>query len=199
MEGEAVPPGAVPPGGKPGGKPGAKPAAKPAPVKETEAEITLSPPLSSGSDELQAATVGELRRRVSAAGLNDAELELLLSLYQPYLFESDDMVLLFRWPQAAIDEALPLSIEPDTAKVRRVAIVIARKVDPALRADIGRLITELGSATYEQREAAEKQLTTLGRLAIPLLTAAVENTDPEIASRAERILLVLQPQAGAGE
>lgn len=185
---EAAP--AIPPGvPKPQTK--AKPVKEP--LKETEAAVELSVPYAAGSSELKDATVGELRRRLSAAGPNDKELDLLLSQYARHLFESDEMLLFFRWPQAAIDETLPLTIEPDTAKVRRVALIIARKIDPELRTSASRLIAELGSASYKEREAAEKRLTELGRQAIPVLTEAVKHKDPEIASRAERILLTLQP------
>ena len=41
----------------------------------------------------------------------------------------------------------------------------------------------------KQREKAEKRLGELGRLAVPNLKTVLNNADPEVAYRAERILL----------
>jgi hypothetical protein len=47
----------------------------------------------------------------------------------------------------------------------------------------------LGADDYSQREKAEKRLAELGRLAVPALKTVLNNPDPEVAYRAERILL----------
>ena len=66
-----------------------------------------------------------------------------------------------------------------------------------MRDDVQKLITELGDASYAQRENAEKRLKSLGRLAIPNLKEALKNKDLEVVMRAERLLLIQKEQLGA--
>ncbi len=165
-------------------------------LKETVTDIPLSAPLAPDGEEFQAKTSGEMRRRLTAAGLKDAEISLLLSLYAKHFFESDEIQLIFRHPPAAIDEATPLAVEPETTKVNRVALVMARRVDPRLRDDVQKLVLELGDPVYSKREKAEKRLKDLGRLAIPGLKEALKNTDKEVVMRAERLLLVQKEPLG---
>jgi hypothetical protein len=183
------PAGATPPAGQP------NPAGQPA-APETLADIPLSGSFAADSEEFKEKTSGELRKRLKAAGLKDAETELLLSLYAGHFFESEEIQLVFRLPQEAIDEATPLTVEPETAKVKRVALVVARKVDPRLREDVQKLVLELGDTSYSKRDKAEKRLKDLGRLAIPNLKEALKNTDKEVVMRAERLLLIQKEPLG---
>ncbi|MGE5192799.1 MAG: hypothetical protein ACM3U2_09870 [Deltaproteobacteria bacterium] len=186
----ATPPGASPHGGQP------NPAGQPA-TQATLADIPLSDPLAADSDEYKEKTSGELRKRLAAAGLKEAEINLLHSLYAKHFFESDGMQLVFRMPQEAIDEMTPLTVEPENTKVKRVALVIARNVNPRLRDDVQKLVAELGDSSYAKREQAEKRLKDLGRLAIPSLKEALKNKDLEVVMRAERLLLLQKEPLGA--
>lgn len=172
--------------GQPAGQPNAS--GQPA-TKETLTDIPLSDCLALDSDEFTQKTSGELRKRLRAAGMTEAEVELLHSLYAKQFFEAEDIQIVFRMPKEALDELTPLAIEPENAKITRVALVVARKVDPRLRDDVQKLITELGDASYTQREKAEKRLKELGRLAIPNLKDALKHKDLEVVIRAERLLL----------
>jgi hypothetical protein len=185
-----LPPGANPPAGQPNA------AGQPA-VKETVTDIALSGPLAVDSDEFKEKTSGELRKRLAAAGLTEAEINLLHSLYAKHLFESDSIQLVFRMSQEAIDEMTPLTVEPENTKVKRVALVIARNVDPLLRDDVQKLVADLGDPSYAKREHAEKRLKALGRLAIPNLKEALKNKDTEVVMRAERLLLGQKEPLGA--
>jgi hypothetical protein len=185
-----LPPGANPPGGQP------NTAGQPE-VKETITDIAISGPLSVDSDEFKEKTSGELQKRLATAGLKEAEVNLLHSLYAKHLFESDSIQLVFRMPQEAIDEMTPLTVEPENMKVKRVALVIARNVDPLLRDDVQKLVADLGDASYAKREHAEKRLKALGRLAIPNLKEALKNKDTEVVMRAERLLLGQKEPLGA--
>jgi hypothetical protein len=184
----ATPPAANSPAGQPG--------APAQPANETLADVPLSAPLAADSDEFKEQTSGELRKRLAAAGLKEAEINLLHSLYAKHFFESDEMQLVYRVPQEGIDEMTPLTVEPENMKVKRVALVIARKVDPRLREDVTKLVAELGDASYARREKAEKRLKDLGRQAIPSLKEALKNKDPEVVMRAERLLLIQKEQLG---
>lgn len=165
--------------------------------KETITDIPLSERLKPDSDEYKEKTSGEMRRRLDAAGMSEGEVKLMLSLYEKHFFEADGIQLVIRLSKEAIEEITPLAVEPETAKIKRVALVVARKVDPSLREDVQKLITNLGDTSYEQREKAEKRLQELGRLAIPNLKEALKNKDLEVVMRAERLLLLNKEPLGA--
>jgi len=190
-----LPPGAIPPGAIPqGGPPNS--AGQPA-LNETITDIALTGPFAADSEDFKQQTSGELRRRLAAGGLKEGEINLLLSLYAKHFFESDEIQLVFRLSQEAIDELTPLTVEPENTKVKRVALVLAHNVDPRLREDVQKLVQELGDASYAKREKAEKRLKDLGRLAIPSLKEALKNKDTEVVMRAERLLLGQKEQLGA--
>lgn len=67
------------------------------------------------------------------------------------------------------------------------------EADP--RAKIRALVAQLGASRYSDREAAQKELTKLGREAQPELEEATRHEDPEIAVRARNILEKIMPKA----
>jgi hypothetical protein len=150
--------------------------------------MTLSEPLASGDPRL-----AEVRQSLAASlrqqGLSDGEVELLLSIAAPALFESDALTMLVRLPPKAIEERAPLETYPPAAKLVRVALMLVRNIDPGLKNEVAGLVERLGAAAYVEREAAETRLLELGRLAVPALKAVLSSADPEVAFRAERILL----------
>ncbi len=175
---------------------GGKPADPPKPP-ETVVDFSLSEPLPPDQDEYRSRTADELQKRLAAAGLTAGEIELLLALHAPHFFGSDDIQMVYRLSPAALEEMTQLAIEPETAKVKRVALVVARRVDPRLREDVDKLIQQLADASYPTREQAEVRLRQLGRLAIPKLKEAVKNTDLEVVVRVERLLLEQKEQLAA--
>lgn len=73
----------------------------------------------------------------------------------------------------------------------RVAIVIASLATPALAADppsIDKLIEQLGSRSFAEREKASKLLSERGPAALPALRKAKESKDEEIRKRAEALI-----------
>jgi hypothetical protein len=173
--------------------PAAQPAAAPAAATNLPAgpavPVTLSAPLATDSDELRTASQTKLAERLTAAGLAPAEVELMLSIYGPALFGSDKLVVAWRLPASVVDELNPLVIDPEPTRSVRVVMVIGRNLDPQIGVDLQKFVAQLGSADYKQREAAEARLAELGSLAFPALRKALANSDPEIAFRAERLLL----------
>jgi hypothetical protein len=165
-------------------------------VKAIGTEIPLSGPLAVDSDEFLQKTDTEMRRRLLASGLKEGEVSLLMSLYAQHFFKTDEIHLVFRLSQPGIDDVTPLTIEPDTTKIKRVALVIAKKVDPRLREDVQKLVEELADPSYAKREEAEKRLKKLGNLAIPSLKEAMKSKDLEVVMRAERLLLGHKEQLG---
>jgi hypothetical protein len=151
--------------------------------------LAVSAPLSADSPELAELTAKAFSDRSMKAGLSAAEAELILSQYQKHLFESSEMVVAVRLPQAFLDEKLPLTVEPEPRKMVRVAWLVLSNVDPQLSKDIEALVSRLGDAKYAEREAATKRLTDLGPLAFPALRQGLSHADLEVVSRCERILL----------
>ncbi len=54
-------------------------------------------------------------------------------------------------------------------------------------ADVAKLVEQLGSDKFDDREAAEKKLVALGAAALPAVTAGKSSTDPEVARRCATI------------
>jgi hypothetical protein len=172
--------GAVPPGA---------PGARTTPLPPGPAvPLTLSAPLAAGSPELAAASSKALAERLERAGLTAQESELIVSLYQSAIFESDQLTVAFRLSPDAVAEETPLVVDPEPAKSVRVTLVVVRNMDPKIIADLQSLVGQLGSARYKERETAEKSLRELGSLAFPALRQAAKHADAEIAFRAQRIL-----------
>ena len=71
----------------------------------------------------------------------------------------------------------------------------AAESSEALEARIARLIAQLGSATYADRDAAQKALLKIGKPAIPALKAAAAGKDPERAGRARVVLAQIAERA----
>src|SRR5262249_28480172 len=58
-------------------------------------------------------------------------------------------------------------------------------------AEIGRLIQQLGSDSFKEREAATKRLGEIGESAASALRHAAKSPDPEVRQRAEGLLVAL--------
>ena len=167
---------------------GGNPAQPPKPP-ELVVDCPLSDVLKPDSDEYRQRTTDELKKRLVAAGMTEAEIDLMLSLHSQSFFGHDEVQVVYRLSNEALDEISPLTVEPETAKVKRAALIIGRSLDPRLREDIDKLIAELGDAQFSKREQAEIRLRGLGRLAIPKLKEVLKNPDLEVVVRAERLLL----------
>jgi hypothetical protein len=74
-----------------------------------------------------------------------------------------------------------------------LAFFRGRTLGDAERKRIDELIRRLGGQDFDDREAAANELKKSGARARPLIQAAVHGSDPEIASRAKRLLNELKP------
>ncbi len=101
------------------------------------------------------------------------------------------MSLLVAWriPPSIVDEVTPLVAEPEPHKTVRVVLVVARNLDPVIEQTMQVLADQLGNPQFKVREAAEEKLKELGSLAWPVLRKSMTAADPEVAFRAERLLL----------
>ncbi len=177
----AVPAAPMPP------QPAAQAAAKPAASLEPT-EVVMSSVVPFDAAEFKA--VGEtVAASLLKLGLTRQEVDLVLERAGAALSEPKEMIVLCRLPPEAIEERLPLVAYPAPRKTVRAGLMVIRNIDPKIKDEVQKLIADLGSAEYKEREDAEKRLTELGRLAIPALKTALKSGDLEIVFRAERILL----------
>jgi hypothetical protein len=167
----------------------AKPAAEAARPLGPPVAVKLSEPLAADSEALAALSTKALADRLGQTGLERGEIDLLVSLYGPTIFAADSLTVAWRVPAGVVDELTPLVIEPEPAKSVRVVLVVARNLDPKIEESLQTLVDQLGSPQYKEREAAEQRLTELGSLAFGVLKKSLTHKDPEIAFRAERLLL----------
>lgn len=59
---------------------------------------------------------------------------------------------------------------------------------PTREQRVAELVKQLGDAAFDKREAAQRELETIGAPAIPALTEATKSSDPEVATRATEAL-----------
>ena len=157
--------------------------------------MTMSPALDPASNEYRQQTRDALIERLVKAGLAPDEAGWLVEHYAPALFESDELVTIFRLSPEFVDELLPLEIKPAARSTARVVLVVAHRMDPGLGKEIERLIAQLGDTKYERREAAYQRLADLGDIAKPALEKALKHKDLEIVYRAERLIQAQAPVA----
>jgi HEAT repeat protein len=104
---------------------------------------------------------------------------------------------------AWVPTPLPAGDDSDARKKRRdawmqwwraadgkaqLAVIRQHTPTPELRRQVKTLLTQLGDDAFAKREAADKELHRLGRLALPQLREAASNSDPEVARRARRLI-----------
>lgn len=169
---------------QPGGQ---TPAAAPALVGEP-VEMEMSAPLTADAEELKAVRQ-KLADSLQQQGFTEKEVELFMDRAAPAIFDAKELLVVCRLPADAIEERLPLVTYPAAQKTIRVAWVCSRNVDPKIKDEVKQLVAQLAAADYAEREAAEKRLLELGRLAVPALKEALKSSDPEVQFRAERLLL----------
>jgi hypothetical protein len=171
-------------------------AKEPAAAKTADAAANAGPPvdvemsalLADGAAELNDARLA-LADGLKQQGLTEAEVELFMERAAPAIFGAKEMIVVCRLPGDAIEERLPLVTYPAAVKTVRTAVLVLRNIDPKIKNDVERLVTNLGAADYAERETAEKRLLELGRLAVPALKSALKSSDAEVQFRAERLLL----------
>ena len=149
----------------------------------------MSDRLAAGSEPLAAQTTAALTERLVKTGLDRKQIDLLLSLYGPVIFGGDALLIAWRIPPSIVDDLTPLVAEPEPQKTVRVVLVVARNMDPVIEQTMQVLADQLGNPQYKVREAAEDKLKELGSLAWPVLRKSMTAADPEVAFRAERLLL----------
>jgi hypothetical protein len=130
-----------------------------------------------------------LTAQLKDAGLNEDEGAALTTIWSDEFFHSEGVTLLYRLPQEEYDRLLPLTVKPRPEKIVRVGLVQQVSCDPALAERVARLVKQLDDDEFEKREAAQRELTKIGRAAFgPLLRLKPTITAPEAKRRIEELL-----------
>ena len=135
--------------------------------------------------------VGQLKD----AGLFEDEAASLVTLWTRDLFESDGVTLFYRLPQEEYERLLPLTLTPRPESLVRVGLVQHPYCEPGLAERVAALVKGLDSDDFDKREAAQKELETMGRAAyVHLLKLRGSITAPEPKRRVELLLEKLDSQ-----
>ncbi len=161
-----------------------------------DAESAKDVDLTAAKDEHWAEDAGKaLTAQLHDAGLNEDEAAALTTIWAAEFFHSAGVTLLYRLPQEEYDRLLPLTIKPRPEKVVRVGLVQQVLVQPEMAARIARLVRQLDDDEFAKREAAQQELTKMGRAAFgELRRLKATTTAPEAKRRLEELLEKLDAQ-----
>ena len=148
----------------------------------TRRPLTFGPP-----EDLEALT----REYAAAQDLPEAAALLLQAVLKESTPEQHAL-LVYRMDPAELDRILPLEVTPQPARIRRAAFVLIDDADPTVDGTVRTLIAQLGDESWTRREAAQEELTRLGRTAQTQLKEAASHEDAEIADRVGRLLRALE-------
>lgn len=131
----------------------------------------------------------DLLGRLQKAGLHADETKGLVNTWKEEFFQSPQIMLIYRLPQAEYDRLLPLTVTPAADKVVRVGLVQQIACDEALRDRIHALVKQLGAEDFATRDRASRALQELKKVAYTELQQhRAKATDPEVKARLDRIL-----------
>jgi hypothetical protein len=128
------------------------------------------------------------KTRLARWELQQPDVDLIVTTLRAYALDERQTTAVFTLDESEMERLLPMRIAPSPARVRRLGIVVARNIDPALPAIIDALVLQLGDPDWHKREAAGKALARFGQSANNRLREALHSADTEIATRAERLL-----------
>ncbi len=163
-------------------------------VEGPPVKLVMSQPRKPTEPSYREVTLDTLARRLTAQGLREDVVKVLLAEYGQALFEPKELVVLVHLSRTAIDERVLLDVFPPPKKMVRTAMIVVHGVDPRLQDRARTLVQKLGDLSPKEREAAETRLSEMGPVAVPVLEDALKDKDIEIVFRAERLLLKMNRQ-----
>ncbi|WP_169977228.1 hypothetical protein [Tautonia rosea] len=160
-------------------------------VKGPPVTLTLSKVFPATDPEYANVSDQEFLRRLVKRGIGENRASVTINELSDPLFRPDRLIVLAHLDRAALDELVPLDVFPPPNRTVRVATVIISGIDPNLSDQAKQLVALLGDPSASVRETAERDLLTLGPVAIPALKDALNHNDLEIVFRVERVLRTL--------
>lgn len=139
---------------------------------ELDKEAALERPAMGGTiDQL----CEELKKILTAEGLYDKEAQAMIDTWRDSWFE-EGMRVFYTFPRGAIDEVLPVHIDPAPAELVRVMVGRAEIITPEMESEIEQMVADLKSSNAVVRDRAMKSLQKHGRFAAPALKRILDRT-----------------------
>jgi hypothetical protein len=124
------------------------------------------------------------------AGLFKDEAGSLLAACKKDLLETDGVTVFYRLPQAEYERRLPLTLTPRAESLVRVGLVHHAHCEPEFATQVRRLVKQLDSAEFDEREAAQKKLQAMGpAAAVHLIRLREDEKSPEVLRRLNELLV----------
>jgi hypothetical protein len=132
------------------------------------------------------------KQKLTAAGLPSTDENLILSILQKCGLDDRRLTAVYMLSADQMDQLLPLEVTPQPRKTVRVGLVIVRNIDPAIGEEIDDLAAQLGDSSWTKRQAAQKTLEKLGKVAKPKLEKLRSAAkDPEVLYRLDQIIAAM--------
>ncbi len=163
-------------------KPTTAPATAPAPLRGTQITLADAPATS------EADLLAPWRAKLAAAGVSEGDQNVVIKILAAYALDKRRVTAIYRMDNAELDKLLPIEIVPQPRTISRIALVVATGIDPAIEGEMDALIAQLASPSWATREKAMSELQKLGTAARSRLEKASQDSDVEVAYRAEQLL-----------
>lgn len=145
-------------------------------------KVTLAPA------DNTAHALAPIRKLLAERGYCDAQADTAIAILRESAFGSASMTLIYLLPREQADALLPLTIRAESVEVIRSGFVVVSNVEPDIVGTVARLVEQLGSDRWAQRDAAQRALIEMGRAAIEVVRQNADHADAEIAYRVEQII-----------
>ena len=133
----------------------------------------------------------KLTEQLVAAGLNEDEANLLVDSWKTDMFERPGLHVFYRIPQSEYDVRMPLTVTPKPDSTVRVGLIFHGHLEPDFAERILKLVKELDSKRFGDRDAATKKLLEIGPAALVQIQRLRDRKDLSVEVR-ERIDVLIK-------
>lgn len=132
--------------------------------------------------------IRDLRQVLISSGLYVKEADAMIKTWRNSWFEEGTRVF-YVLPRKAVDEVLPISIEPRPTELVRVLVGRTEVITPEMEKSIGQQVSLLGASSVKVRENARMAIQKYGRFAEPILKRTLEDEkDPILRARIKQAM-----------
>jgi hypothetical protein len=152
---------------------------------DTASLLTPPLPLKDGVPQVKQAVAASLIE----AGLYAKEAQAMVNTWEHSYFRTPGLRVLYVLPRKAVDQTIPIQINPEPEQLVRVMVGRVEVLTPGLEKRLVRAVADLGARDAAVQKAAGAELAQLGRLQEPALhRVAALATVPEVRERAETLI-----------
>jgi hypothetical protein len=136
------------------------------------------------------AVIQQLRQSLVGAGLYEKEADAMIKTWRNSWFEAGIRVF-YILPRSAIDEVLPMQIDPRPDELVRVLVGRTEVITPEMEKSVKEEVSRLNDASAEVRADAAVTIRKYGRFYEPILKRIVEDEkDPAVRARIRQLIEV---------